>query len=137
MLFKKFNSDREKNVNLSKYLINWDDSPSKEQKILQNFLYPFWKNKIVLSEFRIPGSLFRVDIINISDRIAIEYSPSSSHDYNPFFHKSRIEYIQRVKADIDKIQWLTSNNFKVIEINKEDLDFLSKKYFLDHFGILL
>lgn len=137
MLFYKFKSDKQVNVSVGKYLIDWNSAPSREQQVLQDFLYPFWKNKVVLSEFRIPGSLFRVDLICLSDKIAIEYSPESSHDYNPFFHKSRVEYIRRVKSDIWKIEELQKNGFKVIEINKEDLSFLSRSFFLDKFGVIL
>lgn len=137
MLFYRFKSRKQSNVNIANYLIDWDASPSKEQKVLQDFLYPFWKNKVVLAEFRIPGSKFRIDILNLSDNIAIEYSPDSSHDYNPFFHKSRTEYILRVKADIDKIKWLENSGFKVIELKKEDLFQLSKLFFIEKFGILL
>ncbi len=137
MLFYKFKSDKQVNVNVSKYIINWNDSPSKEQKVLQDFLYPFWKHKVVLAEMRIPGSKFRVDLICLSDRVAIEYSPDSSHDYNPFFHKSRVEYIRRVKSDIWKIEELERNGFKVIEINKNDLSLLSRSFFVDKFGVLL
>jgi hypothetical protein len=137
MLFYRFKSDRQSNVNLSRYLIDWNDSPSKEQRILQDFLYPYWKSKVILAEFRIPGSKFRVDILNITDRIGMEYSPESTHDFNPFFHKDRNAFLRRVVSDIEKLDWLKENNFKDIEINKEDLSYLSKKFFLDKFNILL
>jgi hypothetical protein len=136
MLFYKFKSQKQVNVNINKYLINWNESPSKQQKILQNFLYPYWKNKIVCAEFRIPGSLFRIDILNISDRLAIEYSPDSTHDFNPFFH-NRASFERRVKSDIDKIEELERNKFKIIELNEEDLDLLSPRYFIDKFQISL
>lgn len=139
MLIKKFKSKKTVDVNIRKYLIAWDQAPSKEQQRLQDFLYPFWKNKVVLAEFRIPGSLFRVDLICLSynPKIAIEYSPESTHDYNPFFHKSRLDFLKRVKSDIEKILYLEQNNFKVIEINREDLDYLSRRFFLDKFGVEL
>lgn len=137
MLFSRFKSNRQSNVNINKYIIDWNQSPSKEQRILQDFLYPFWKNKIILSEFRIPGSLLRVDILNITDRIGVEYSPDSSHDYNVYFHHDRNGFLKKIKSDINKIEWLEANNFKVIEIIKEDLENLSKRFFLDKFDILL
>lgn len=137
MLFYKFKSLKQVNVNINRYTIDWDLSPSKEQQILQDFLKPYWFNKVILAEFWMPGSLFRVDLLNVSDRIAVEYSPNSTHDYNPFFHKTRAQFLKRVKSDIDKIEELERNGFKVIEINKEDLDWLSPKYFREKFQINL
>lgn len=86
-----------------------------------------------------PGSLFRIDILNISDKIAIEYSPDSTHfEFSPFFHGTRPSgYLKRIKSDLLKIEELERNGFQVIEINEEDLDYLSKKYFLEKFGVNL
>lgn len=139
MIFKKFKSNREVNVNIRKYIIDWDSSPSNEQKILQDFLYPYFKNKVILAEFRIPGSLLRFDIVNISNRYIIEYSPDSTHfEFNPYFHGSRPSgYLKRIKTDMEKITWAEQNGFRVIELNKEDLGHLSRDYFLDKFQILL
>lgn len=136
MLFYRLNSQKQQDVNITKYLIDWDAAPSKQQKVLQDFLYPYWKHKVICAEFRIPASLYRIDILNISDRIAIEYSPDSTHDFNPFFH-TRATFSQRVKSDIIKIEELERNGFKVIELNEKDLNFLSRKYFLDNFGVIL
>ena len=137
MYFNRWKSNKQSNVNIAKYIIDWNHSPSKEQQILQDFLYIFWKNKVILAEFRIPGSLFRIDILNLTDKIAIEYSPESSHDYNPYFHKNRTEYVLRVKADLDKIDWMKKSGFKPIEVTSDDLPMLSKKLFIDKFQIYL
>ena len=66
---------------MNKYKINWNQAPSKQQQFLQDFLYPFWKDKIVLSEFKIPGRncLLRIDLFNYSGKQAIEFSPKSHH----------------------------------------------------------
>ena len=75
------------NINITKYLIDWDYVVSKPQKKVKDFLFPFWKSKVVLEEFKLPSpSRSRVDLINLTDRIAIEVSPSGSHSFNPFFH---------------------------------------------------
>lgn len=137
MLFYKLFSHKPVHVNISKYLINWDSAPSKQQQILQDFLRPYWKNKVILSEFRIPGSLLRVDILNITDKIYLEYSPTSSHDFSEYFHQNRVNFIKRIKNDINKINWAERNGFIAIEIIEEDLKQLSKQFFLDKFKILL
>lgn len=140
MIFTKFKSGKPVNINIRKYVIDWDSAPSKEQLRLQYFLFPFWKNQVVLSEFLLPGSKFRFDIVNISKHIIIEHSPNSTHnEYNQFFHGSRSGFIKRIKSDMDKIEWAKSQNpsFKVIETTAEDLDYLSPKFFLEKFGVNL
>lgn len=140
MLFTKFKSTKTKNVNISHYLINWSIAPSKEQQRLQDFLYPYWKNHIVLAEFLLPGSLLRFDIINISQHIIVEHSPNSTHgEFNKFFHVTRSGYLKRIKNDMAKIEWAENQNppFRVIETTEEDLDLLSRKYFLEKFNVLL
>lgn len=140
MIFKKIYTLKPIDINIRKYLVDWNKYPSKEQKRLQDFLYPYWKNKVILSEFRIPGSLFRIDLLNISDRIAIEYSPESTHfEHNPFFHGDAraSNYLKRIKVDMHKIRWATQNDIQTIEIIKEDLDFLSRSFFLKKFNVVL
>ena len=137
MLFTKINSPYSRDININSYLIDWNKSPSKEQQVLQDFLKPYWKNKVILAEFMIPGSRFRVDLMNITDRIAIEYSPSSTHDFNKFFHVHPAMFKKRVKSDLDKIKWLQKNNFQVLEVVKDDLIHLSPSFFLSKFGIQL
>lgn len=140
MIFKKLRGGKEVNVNIAQYKINWDSSPSKEQQILQDFLFKYWKHKIILAEFEIPGSKFRFDIVNISDRIIVEYSPESTHfKYNKFFHRDEYGYYKKISFDMDKIKWAWQQNppFKVVEIMKEDLDNLSYAFFEKNFNILL
>ena len=138
MLFYKFKSNKQINVNIRKYLIDWNSAPSKQQKVLQDFLYPFWHNKIICAEFRLPGSLFRIDLLNISDRLAIEFSPTSTHgEFNSYFHQNRSGFLKRIKVDIWKIEELERNNFRIIEINEEDLKWLSRSYFLKRFNVNL
>ena len=137
MLFYKLYSHKQVNVNIQDYIIDWNDAPSKSQQILQDFLYSYWKNKVILSEFRIPGSLLRADIMNITDKIYLEYSPECTHDYSPHFHGNRLNFIKRIKNDMNKMQWAERNGFKTVEIIEKDLDYLSRKYFLEKFDILL
>ena len=133
----RLHSNYKVDVKITKYLINWYKSPSKEQQILQDFLFPFWKNKIVLAEFKIPGSKLRTDILNITDKIHIEYSPDSTHDFSEYFHKHRLIFIRRNKNDINKMEWAIKNGFKSIEIGQSDLKQLSRRFFWDNFNILL
>lgn len=125
-------------IRTKKYLIDWNKSPSKEQQVIQDFLYPYWKSKIVLSELRIPSSLLRIDIVCCNSRICIEYSPNSHHgNFNKFFHKNRTNYGHSIARDSKKYEWITDprNNLKFIELNETDLPHLSIKYLEEKFGI--
>lgn len=139
MIFKKLNSLKEINVNINKYRIDWEgSSASKIQTAVKLFLKRFWSSHIVLEEFRIPGSLLRCDILNVTKRIAIEVSPSQHYEFNKFFHNnSNANFLQHIKRDMAKINWLESNDFDVIELNEEDVDNLSSEYILKKFNIKL
>ena len=105
---------------------------------VKDFLYPFFKNSLTLEEFRIPGSLNRIDIICISKRIAIEVSPDKVHkEFNPFFHKNRIGYGKKIMADMEKANWCARNDLVLIELDDEDINNLSHKYIEIKFGVTL
>ena len=135
MKFKKINSGREVNVNVSKYLIDWEGREiSGPQTKVRDFLRPFWKFKTVLSEFVIPGSKQRIDFLNLSDMVAVECSPSSSHSFNSFFHKNREGgFLAALKRDQGKEEWLEENGFVLVTLVDEDLKDLTKERFKTKF----
>lgn len=122
-----------------KYLINWDREVSKPQKKVKSFLRKFWGARVVLEEARIPKSLFRLDLFNITDGIIVEISPNAVHcDFNPFFHKNRASgFLKKLKADTAKRDWALKNNFQYVELFDEDLKNLSRELFLEKFQISL
>ena len=78
----------------------------------------------------------KVDLINMTKRIAVEVQGDQHEKFNKFFHNnSRANYLRSITRDHDKMIWLENNNFKILEIFKEDLPPLSKKYILDKFGV--
>ena len=138
MKFKKLNSEKEVNVPLKKYYIDWEYKVSAPSFQVQQFLKPYWKSHCVLGEFRIPGSLLRIDITNINLRICIEVSPNSVHgEYNEFFHKSRAGFLESIKRDEMKRKWVEENKFKFVEVFDDDLEELSEKWFLEKYKIKL
>ena len=140
MLLKKYNSEKKINVNLAKYKIDWDHKVSGPQKKFSDFVYPFWKNHVILSELMIPGSRKRCDLVNITRGYVIEVSPESTHGtFNKFMHGSRAGYLKRIKADLDKQTWAESNGFKFVEVTDVDLldENLNKEYYEEKFGIIL
>lgn len=128
------------NINVAKYKIDWDkvENKSKPQLIVERFLNPYWKSDYVLTEFRIPGSKMRIDLLNINKNIAIEISPLSSHSYNDFFHKgNRLNFLLSFKRDEYKQKWIEKNNFTYIKLSDNHLKNLSVELFAQEFNIIL
>lgn len=122
--------------NVSKYLINWDkESRSKVQFKVKQFLKTYWKNQIVYEEFPVYGSLMKVDFLNATKRIAIEVQGNQHNAFNKFFHDgSRLNYLNSIKRDMRKLEWLEKNEFTVIEINEGEINDLSVEWVEEKFG---
>ena len=122
---------------MSKYLIDWDSkSKSNIQFKTKQFLKPYWKNHIVYEEFPVYGTKLKVDFINATKRIAIEVNGTQHNKFNKFFHNnSRAKYLNSIKRDWEKSQWLEKKGFTLIELEESDLDNLSRSYIKKTFGV--
>ena len=138
-MLPKLNSRRMANVNITRYLHEWEGGRkvSGPQSKVSDFLKPYWRHHVVCSEFVIPGSRLRVDFVNWTRRIAIEVSPSGSHSFNPFFHKSRPGFGAAMHREFDKAEWLEQVGVRLIEVFDEDLDNLSPEWFQEKYGVTL
>lgn len=123
------------NVNIGDYLIDWDHSVSRPQKKVKDFLRKYWASHIVCEEFRIPGSLYRIDLINFTRKIVVEVSPAGSHSFNKFFHKSRFRFGAAMDRELKKAEWVMSTGYEFVEICEDDLGELSKAWFKTKYGI--
>ena len=124
---------------VSKYLISWKKkSKSKLQFSVKEFLAPYWKNHIVYEEFPVYGTRMKVDFINATKKIAIEVNGPQHDEFNKFFHgNSRAKYLQSMKRDIQKANWLEKNGFILMQIYESDLKKLSLQYIRETFDISL
>lgn len=122
---------------VSKYLIDWNKkSRSKVQFKTKKFLEPFWKGQIVYEEFPVYGSRMTVDILNATKKLAIEVQGKQHSEFNKFFHNnSRLKYLEGIKRDIKKAEWLESNGFILLEIEEDEVKTLSLEFFLEKFGM--
>jgi hypothetical protein len=122
---------------VTKYLIKWNKkSRSKIQFKTKKFLEPFWKGQIVYEEFPVYGSRMTVDILNATKKLAIEVQGKQHSEFNKFFHNnSRLKYLEGIKRDIKKAEWLENNGFILLEIEEGEVDSLSLEFFLDKFGM--
>ena len=129
---------RLQNKNVSKYLIDWDGKcRSKIQLKVKQFLKEFWENHVVYEEFPVFGTRLKVDLVNITKRIAVEVQGQQHTTYNKFFHGSRTGYWKSIKRDVQKDNWLVSNDFYLIEVNYDEVDKLSKAFFEKQFNVIL
>ena len=93
-------------------------------------------NHICYEEFPVYGTRMKVDMINMTKRIAVEVQGAQHESFNKFFHgNSRAKYLASIKRDYEKRIWLENNNFKVLEIREEDLASLSRGYILEKFEV--
>jgi len=124
---------------VSKYLIDWDKkSKSNIQFETKQFLKVFWENHIVYEEFPVYGTKLKVDFINATKKIAIEVNGVQHSQFNKFFHNnSRAKYLDSIKRDVKKREWLELNNFKIVEIEQNEVKDLSKQWFKKEFDIIL
>ena len=125
--------------NVNKYLIKWDKpSRSKIQFEVKKFLKKYWRSCVVYEEFPVYGSRMKVDILNATKKIAIEVNGAQHSKYNKFFHaNSRINYLNSIKRDFKKLEWLESNDYNLIEIDYNEVDSLSVDFFKKKFNLVL
>ena len=78
----------------------------------------------------------KVDLLNATKRVAIEVNGDQHSQFNPFFHKnSRANYLNHIKRDVKKAEWLDLNSFMLIEIYKDDLLNLDREFFKQKFDL--
>lgn len=138
MRFKGLNSDKEINISIADYLIDWERTVSGPQKAVKDFLRPFWKGKVILEEFHLPKTRYRFDLVNMTDRVIVEVSPQKVHgSFNKFFHKTRQGYANSIKRDLLKQEWAEHNGFVLVEIYDNDIKQLSREWFREKYGVEL
>jgi hypothetical protein len=124
--------------NVSKCVIKWDGkSRSDLQFKVKQFVKPFWKGHVVYEEFPVYGTLLRVDILNATLKIAIEVNGPQHSQFHFFHNKQPLNYLNEIKRDDKKLDWLEKNKFNLVEINFDEVDTLSKEFFKEKFNINL
>lgn len=118
------------------FLIDWDGkSRSKIQFKVKQFLKKYWLNHIVFEEFPVAGTKLSLDFYNANKKIAVEVQGQQHIKYVPFFHgNNKINYINQLKRDSDKLKFCEINNIHLLEVYKEsELD----KEIFKSFGVNL
>ena len=130
---------RQQYKNVEKYRVDWDAKcRSKIQFKVKTFLRQYWENHIVYEEFPVYGTRLKVDLLNASNKIAIEVQGKQHEQFNKHFHSnSRLKYLQSIKRDVKKSQWLEKNEFTVVEIMQDEVPGLDENFFLEKYNITL
>lgn len=124
--------------NVSKYLIKWDGQcKSKIQFQTKQFLKPFWRACIVYEEFPVYGTMMKVDILNATFKIAVEINGPQHSQLHYFHNNEPVQYLDSVKRDVKKMDWLKLNGFQLVEINFDEVPLLSTSFFKEKFNIEL
>lgn len=128
---------RKVKLKISKYLVKWDKPCcSKFQTNIQNFFRQYWEGHICGAEVRIPGSLYRFDLVNFSRKIIVESDGVGHDDYNPHFHRgNKMNFLTALRRDEEKRKWAENNNFNIIRITPEDLSKLSRDWIINTYNI--
>lgn len=131
MWFKILNSEKQVDVKVAKYLIDWDKKVTRGgwknfggfQFRVKKLLHPFWKEEIVLEEFKVPGVRgqrnMSIDLLNLTRKIAVEVSGRQHHSKS-WSHKTNECFLKQLKRDDFKLQWAELNGFKMVEIYEGD-----------------
>lgn len=127
---------RECRFNPMRYRVDWARAVSGPQKQCKDFLFPYWQHDLVIEEARIPGSLLRIDLWDVTRSIVVEVSPKATHGkYTPFFHGSVSGHLASMKRDLAKVEFARLNSLVYIEIDEPDIQ-LNPEWFKKQ-GVIL
>ena len=123
--------------NVNKYKIKWEKpSRSKLQFNVKQFLKKYWKYQVCFEEFPVYGTKMSVDLINFTKKIAIEVNGPQHKEFNKFFHNnSKANYLNSIRRDWEKTEWLDKNGFTLIEIEHDEVENLSLEFIEKKFGV--
>jgi hypothetical protein len=123
--------------NVSRYRIDWDKkSRSIFQFKVKQFLKPYWFGHQCFEEFPVLGTLLKVDIVNMTLKVAIECDGHFHNEFSKHFHNNNPHnYLNQFKRDVKKEQWLEMNDFKIIHIEYGEENLLSPKFIKEKFNL--
>lgn len=124
---------------VERFSVDWNRKcRSIVQFKVKKFLEPYWRPHIVYEEFPVFGTLLKVDILNLTMKIAVEVNGKQHERFNKFFHRGNpANYLKGFKNDHQKMLWLEKNGFKLVEIFEDEVDSLTRAFFLEKFDITL
>lgn len=127
---------RTRSIPLKKYRIDWNkECKSKFQFNIKQFFKQYWEYDNCVEEFPVIGTKLNCDIINFDKMFAVEADGNFHNTFSKFHHKNRIGFLNSLKRDNKKDEWLKSNNFFIIRINENDIKNLTLEWLQNTFNI--
>jgi len=121
MKFKTLNGSLKRVSKIRKYIIDWEGkSRSKIQYNTKQKIKDVWANNVVFEEFPVAGTKLTLDFYNASKKIAIEVQGQQHRKYVKFFHGNKMNYLDQLRSDKQKIEFCKINDIRLIEIYETD-----------------
>lgn len=117
--------------NLTGYDVFNDDvrKRSKYHIRARAILKDIYNSYRILEEVKLPGStaLHRKSVLYLdfyipSIKLGVEVHGEQHYEYNPFFHKSKLDFIKGQVRDDDKILWCELNDIELITLKFSESD---------------
>lgn len=117
--------------NLSKYDIKADNNRKRSKyhlraRVLLKEIYHSYR---ILEEVKLPGStathrkgVLYLDFYIPQIKKAFEVHGQQHYEFNPFFHKSKADFILSRAKDEDKIEWCRINGIDIVILKYLDTD---------------
>lgn len=117
--------------NLSGYDVFNDDQRKRSKYHIRarGLLKELFSSYRILEEVKLPGStalnrksVLYVDFYIPTINLAIEVHGEQHYEYNPFFHKSKADFLKAKARDEDKIEWCKLNNIRIVVLDYRKTD---------------
>lgn len=99
-----------------KYPIKGEGSRSKFQHEIYLELKELYSHDIILEEVKIPESRLFCDFVIPSVRLVIECNGKQHYEFNTYFHKYHIDFVNQQNRDQMKRDFCEINNLVLVEV---------------------
>jgi len=103
------------------------DRCSVYHKMARVLLHEMFSGYNIYEEVKLPGStdpskksVLYLDFFIPNGKVGVEVHGEQHFKFVPFFHKTKMQYLQAKARDVAKIQWCEINSFKLIELRWDD-----------------
>ena len=122
MKFKTLSGTLKRVSKIRNYIIDWNKkSRSNIQFETKQQVKEYWLNNVVFEEFPVAGTRLSLDLYNATKKIAIEVQGQQHRKYVPFFHGNKMNYLDQLRRDKQKIEFCKLNGIQLIEVYETDL----------------
>lgn len=117
---------KEYNLDLKKYSTPRDKC-SYAHKLARGLLQEMFSGYSIYEEVKLPGSrdpskksVLYLDFLIPTCKIGIEVHGKQHFQFTPFFHKTKIGFLQAKARDRAKAEWCEVNNLILVELQWDD-----------------